>query len=760
MVAFSHSWLQVMPRPGEAPPTSGQMLLLAGLQAVFVPVLIALCIAGMSAPFRRWFLRSRRWWLVPAGVLLAGLIPTGMCMLMGYPYAGSPLVPVVKAGVGFCLLFGLVPRRDVEVEGSDWREGVFWLWIPTLLVGAVAGMASLRLPIVPWAGVVSPLSVIALAYVLLLARRLDRLAWPRPRVGIALGVSLLFLWPWGPLWSDMYGRTDHTLARLGGWAVGLPALLETVRNPELIQGLGPFGTYGDFVKTVSQLTSMAARSFLTTSAVGGFTVAGLLPFLMMAGLGLGVRRRGVRVGLVLLALPLLYLCVVCNTHSYAIGVFTTQGLPLPVAWRVPLGKAVCVTAMLGLLTVAVPAHRFRLEPLPPGVRRMAAWGLLYVIASSAVCLALAISLSLSVRGVPVATATEKTPSTLALRALLDDRFSRSDPASTKASNELEAVVAGYNASPGTSVGEMTARWSPQLAALRELARFESAPDLGKTVQGGPPMWTADLVIQLQARPIRDLLASPVPTPYSTLAPPPPRSAPLTPADLERALDSTSTTLHAVVALQTVAPSGSWERIRSCEAALTNLTLLVDRLGSTTDTAVRRHFLEPAMAMTQLTQNDFLRTGDETVLWAMTGSHGFERWPARVVVGDTFNPLYGGGWAYPAFCQDLFRYHWARAQLKVLIFRERTGRFPASWDEVEGLLGRDPTDGILGVLDARFATFLTFRLGPGDQVTLSWSIPAGRPPLTVLYGAVWQRMSGLVVLRGVSWKEEPGKEAKE
>lgn len=703
-----------------------------------VAVLLYAATAGFRPGFRRWFQESPRWWLIPSIVLFVPVTIRILILFQSRHVQTFGLTSLIGGALAAPFLYGLVPR-DGPIDKRDWTGAVWLFHLPVLclVVGYWFGLQWH----VSWfpRGPVPPLMLVFLGYVILIWDSRERFRWPRLSVGIALAVVLACLSPQAR--SVGHGSSPLFLSNLFRPLESLfsfPLIVEAIRDPKVLYELGPFCTAAEFSAQLRSLPqASAALAFIPAVFVGGFAAAKCLPLLLSVALVVWVRRRGLRLALLVPVCLVTLLCFFCTPPTFRGGGWGLPSFPPAPGW-----KAVGLTFLFGVLVMGASSRKVQLSPLPRGLRKVRDWGLGLLLFSSLVSLCLAVCFSLASWNLfpfrrPVAVHSELAPGSLrsAFRSLVQtgsDQRGRINFRRYPVHYDTVEV-------PDYEVEEYGLR--TQRAALQAVARFADDHPQARLFPSNDTVGPSNLLIVIS---LENELG---------------RSA-LWRGDLAGAVCATSVTLRTVNVVLADFENNRYPPIWSAEEGLqSTLDLIggvVEALNQSPADFRRPEILQSLdVALNLEGGRSFLARGDvEALVSSMTGMPREGRWPVRLLIHPWLSIAAPGSRDWDSLYTGLIKYHWARVQVRLLLFRDRTGRFPESWEETERVLGGQPADGLVGFLDARFAAFLQIHPLANGDLAVSWTLPKGHPmrlPLSRL------RMNSLrVVLHGAGPGGEDGR----
>jgi hypothetical protein len=671
-----------------------------------------------------WYFTSERWVWIPVLAFCLSLLPACITWWkwLGQPFIfdRAPWEPIprhpsisavlllLKVALGAWILSVILPRAATSEAGGDWTSFVatdavrssIRVWLPGgLLCGLALADAALDWQVVFY-GMVNPLTVVFLAHTLWVWERRGVLRHPRLAVLGCLCVSLLFLYP-RPV--RLFYGDSQMLYWWTGWLLPFPALLGVFRNPTILYLFMPGAGLEEIEAYFFSNPFPLFSGLVSKSTAGGFAAAAALPLLLAVFLASCMRNRWSRAAGMVLLLPVVFLCATCNVTDVAYWGGPMK--PLQHWWPAGAIKGAIMAVALGLIFMpAGMAPHLPEAALPSALRRRLRWVVISAFVSAGVSVLAAATVFYSPPGNPLFPQTTS-PSSRAMMELVETL-----PGKELGSHVYEIIGRSYHQlRPTADYLAVLAEFDTEHRVIEQLRMHSNS--IGP-VRSEKQFYKVERIVGVCH--LQCLAAAADLTDTNTLA------SPNLADHVDTALDVFAATLQVAFILKGNGTSKLIGRI-SIESGLSALaSRILSSIQQVAPSSQRQRLIEKSLGvMTQTSGLDWTATTEADFFHRMLpGRSLLLHWPNRMLFPHLMEQVYPmqfyGRWLW----RGMFEYLWVRAQLRVLLFREQTGRFPSSWREVETVLPMDMLDGYIYLLDGRFASFLRLTSPSENQLELS------------------------------------------
>lgn len=680
-----------------------------------------------------WYFTSERWVWIPVLAFCLSLLPACITWWkwLGQPFIidRAPWEPIprhpsisavlllLKVALGAWILGGILPRAATSEAGGDWTSFVatdavrssIRVWLPGgLLCGLALADAALDWQVVFY-GMVNPLTIVFLAHALWVWERRGVLRHPRLAVLGCLCVSLLFLYP-RPV--RLFYGDSQMLYWWTGWLLPFPALLGVFRNPTILYffmpGAGLEETDAYFFSNPFPLFS----GLVSKSTAGGFAAAAVLPFLLALYLAVCMRNRWSRGAGVALLSAVAFLCAICNLSD-----LSTWGEPAkPMLHWWPAGAikgAVMACVLAWIITATRLTHRMPDAVLPSTLRRWFRRLVIPAFLSAGVSVLAAAAVFYSPPGDPLFPQ-DISPSTVKILHLVD-----SLPGEDFRPIVYETLgLSFHQLRPTHEYQALLAEFDLERRVIEQLRGYSDPVNPARLRWRYKKLDRLFGVCHLQC-----LAAAADITDTNTLA------SPDLADHVDTALDVLATTLQIADLLKGSGMMNLTGRISIERGVRMLVSHLLPALQRVSPSSRRQHLLEKMLAVMSKTSGlDWAAATREDIIQRLRPRGSFlYRWPNRMLLPHLWEQVYPIQFYGRALWGEMVEYLSLRAQLRVLLFRERMGRFPSSWKEVETTLGMDVLDGYFYLLDGRFASFLRLSSPSENQLELAVDLRSSSSP---------------------------------
>lgn len=668
-----------------------------GWGAVLVAGLIT---AGLLPGVRFWFSRHRGWWVLPALTLGAAMLPS--LFIENMSDAADAFARTLLA---LFVLLLIVPLGEESSPG--WRESALRFWIPAAAVFAVSFAISMRNLAIPDEFVEFSLGLLILAAWLVFFLSAIRHA---NRCGLrvaAMTVAVILICD--PTIYSQYSPYDFQFLDFVDYGGILLLPLEVVgilQSPDLMYYLNPAIPTSDLMNSAfvssgpvsSQAFSFGAPVLLTIAFFAA--LAGLVT---RAGRWMGTRAV---IGLILLAVGAL----MCSDFEVLTHPFLDFSPKLEFHFRDKL-----VIMLPGLMIICVTILFWRFDaPLSQPVWRELARAFRWSAAYGIVCLALAVATfavtymySHQSVSMLAQSSSDEPPSPLELKAadtILKSRESEIEGLRRSNTTQWAKASSGAGITTLEQAAMVRAEWEDVQPFMRDVmdvagqtedlnyirvlslseknSRFLNARVIGRFLSG-----------QVEARLVEDDVASAVE--YT--------SAVLRLGHLFASPEAPIVDNMIGMAIMGIGLSSA-EEVLSHVDHTTNTLIRVSRLEALDRALTFRNGISPVIhdAYAPIRrETDFISPIHR--LMVINAGTSFDRALSQ---------------CYQRVCQML----WLRAQLRVRLFREQTGRFPVSTEELVNHFPRTPDDGVIKFLVAPWWRYFQLQTINESTVRLGWIQP--------------------------------------